>query len=190
MSTTSHPRRGLLVGAIALAASATTIAVPAAHESAAASPCGSFGSLREYQLNDRCNYGVADDSPITDSAMLSGLREAGLFATATVCADGSSTADVVAMPDELLVTVSDSKRMSEVAAEMSRRLNGAVVAVQPLNPFAATLKLRSGTLGEAFLRQIVPTLQGRGFSTDLNYLEPALPNYHFRPADNPVEVPD
>ena len=75
-------------------------------------------------------------------------------------------------------------------AEVSRRLDGSVIGVTTLNPFAATLSLRPGTLGEAFLRQVVPTLQGRGFSTDLNYLEPALPNNHFRPDDNPVEADD
>ena len=73
---------------------------------------------------------------------------------------------------------------------MSRRLIGSVIGVTPLNPFAATLSLRRGILSEAFLRQIVPTLQGRGFSTDLNYLEPALPNNRFRPDDNPVEADD
>ena len=94
------------------------------------------------------------------------------------------------MPDELLVTASDPGGLDAAVAEVSRRLNGSVDRVTPLNPFAATLSLRPGILGEAFLRQIVPTLQGRGFSTDLNYLEPVLPNYAFRPGDNPVEAAD
>ena len=36
----------------------------------------------------------------------------------------------------------------------------------------------------------MPTLQGRGFSTDLNYLEPIQPVNAFRPDDNPVESED
>ena len=40
------------------------------------------------------------------------------------------------------------------------------------------------------LRQIIPTLQGRGYSTDLNYLEPALPNYRLRPGGNPAAAAD
>ena len=94
------------------------------------------------------------------------------------------------MPDELLVTASDPGRLDEAVAEVSRRLLGSVTGVTTLNPFAATLSLRPGILSEAFLRQIVPTLQGRGFSTDLNYLEPVLPINRFRPDDNPVEAAD
>ena len=73
---------------------------------------------------------------------------------------------------------------------MSWRLLGSVSGVTPLNPFAAILTLRHGLLSQAFLRQIVPTLQGRGFSTDLNYLEPIQPINSFRPDDNPVEADD
>jgi hypothetical protein len=97
---------------------------------------------------------------------------------------------VVAVPDELLVTASSAARLDEAVDEVSQRLNGSVTAVTTLNPFAALLSLRGGILSEAFLRQIIPTLQGHGFSTDLNYLEPALPYNRFRPADNPVEVGD
>jgi Subtilase family len=188
MSTTSHSRRAVLAAALALAASATTIAVPMAQGTAASSPCGPLGSLREYELNDRCDYGLLDPEFATDAVILDGLRQAGLFASLTLCGGLASSVPVVAMPDELLVTASDAQRLGEAVAEVSRRLNGSVVGVESLNPFAATLNLRPGTLGEAFLRQVVPTLQGRGFSTDLNYLEPALPNNFFRPDDNPVEA--
>ena len=94
----------------------------------------------------------------------------------------------MAVPDELLVTASGPQRLAEAVAEVRRRLDGSVTEVTPVNELAATLSLRHGTLSEAFLRQVVPTLQGRGFSTDLNYLEPALPNNGFRPDDNPVEA--
>ena len=119
------------------------------------------------------------------------LRRVGLFASLVVCAGGGlSTVPIVAVPDELLVTASGAQRLGEAVAEVSRRLGGAVTGVTPVNDLAATLTLRPGTLGEAFLRQVVPTLQGRGFSTDLNYLEPALPNNGFHPAGNPVESDD
>jgi hypothetical protein len=187
MSTTSHWGRAVLAGALALAACATTLAVPRASTTAASSPCGPLGWIREYQLNDRCSYGLLDPTLITDSALLALLRQSGLFASLTLCVgQGLSTADVVALPDELLVTASSAQRLGEAVAEVSGRLNGAVTAVNTLNPLAATLSLRQGTLGEAFLRQVIPTLQGRGFSTDLNYLEPALPNYAFRPGGDPL----
>jgi hypothetical protein len=96
----------------------------------------------------------------------------------------------VAVPDELLVTASGPQRLDEAVAEVRQRLNGSVVGVTPVNALAATLSLRRGILGEAFLRDVIPTLQGRGYSTDLNYLEPAMPNYHFRPGDNPAAAAD
>ena len=57
------------------------------------------------------------------------------------------------MPDELLVTASGPGRLDVAVAEVSRRLNGSVIGVTTLNPFAATLRLRPGILNEAFLRQ-------------------------------------
>ncbi len=170
-------------------ACATTTAVPASPTGTAqaSSPCGPLGTVREYQLNDRCDYGLLDPALLTDSAMVAALRESGLFAILPLCSGPiASMTPIVAMPDELLVAASDTQRLDEAVAEVSRRLNGSVIGVTTLNPLAATLSLRRGTLGEAFLRQIVPSLQGRGFSTDLNYLEPPLPNYAFRPAGNPV----
>jgi hypothetical protein len=190
MTTSSRSRRVLLTAVLALAAGATTIAVPPAPTptaAAAGSGCGPLGWIREYQLNDRCSYGLLDPTLITDSALLSLLRQVGLFANLTLCLDqGLGTANVVAIPDELLVTATGAQRLGEAVDEVSGRLDGAVIGVTTLNPFAATLSLRPGILDEAFLRQVVPTLQGQGFSTDLNYLEPALPNNAFRPGDNPV----
>jgi hypothetical protein len=189
MSTSSRPWRALLATAVAVVACATTIAAPTSPTptTAASSPCGPLGSIREYELNDRCNYGLLDPTLVTDLALLNALRQSGLFASLTLCTgQGLSTASVVALPDELLVTASSAQRLGEAVAEVSGRLNGAVTGVTTLNPLAATLSLRGGTLGEAFLRQVIPTLQGLGFSTDLNYLEPALPNYAFRPGGNPV----
>ncbi len=188
MSRTAHPWRAGLAAAVAVAACATSVAV-STPTTAATSPCGSLGRLRAYQLNDRCDYGLLDPTLVTDSVLLAALRQAGLFATLSLCL-GQGLAAVVAVPDELLVTASSADRLDEAVDEVSQRLNGSVTAVTTLNPLAALLSLRGGLLSEAFLRQIVPTLQGRGFSTDLNYLEAALPHYRFRPADNPVEAND
>ena len=58
-----------------------------------------------------------------------------------------------------------------------------------MNALAARLTLRPGTLTPRFMRFVVPTLQGRGWSADLNYFEPAMPNNRFHPFDNPVEAP-
>ena len=188
MSTKSHSRRAVLAAALAVAATTTTVATPSASE-AATSVCGPLGTLKTYTLNDRCNYGLLDPEAVTDTLLVAGLRQAGLFATLTLCAgQGLSATPIAAVPDELLVTASGPQRLGEAVAQVSQRLNGSVVGVETLNPFAATLRLRGGILSEAFLREIIPTLQGRGFSTDLNYLEPALPNYRFRPTDNPVRA--
>ena len=159
--------------------------------STAASGCGPLGTVQTYALNDRCDYGLLDLGLVTDSVIVDSLRRVGLFASLVLCTSGGlSTAAVVAVPDELLVTAAGPQRLNEAVAEVSRRLWGAVTGVTRVNDLAATLTLRPGTLGEAFLRQVVPTLQGRGFSTDLNYLEPAQPNNGFHPAGNPVEGRD
>jgi hypothetical protein len=187
MFTLSHLRRLRVAAALALSVTAITVDTPSASE-AATSACGPLGTLKTHSLNDRCNYGLLDPNLVSDTSIVSRLSGAGLFATLTLCTgEGvSSAAAVLAMPDELLVTATDPQHLDAALAEVNRRLNGSVIGVKPLNPFAAILSLRSGILDEAFLRQIVPTLQGQGFSTDLNYLEPALPINGFRPADNPV----
>jgi hypothetical protein len=173
-----------------LVASSTSIATPSVPVTAT-SPCGALGTLKTYSLNDRCNYGLLDPEAITDTLIVAALGQAGLFATLTLCAgQGLSAAPIVAVPDELLVTAAGPERLQSAVSEVSRRLLWSVTGVSPLNPFAAILHLRRGTLGEAFLRQIIPTLQGRGFSTDLNYLEPAMPNYFFRPSGNPATAPN
>ena len=190
MSMTTHHRRAGLVAALALVATATTVAVRSTSEAAATDPpCGPLGSLHEYDLNDRCDYGLLDPDLLTDLAIVGALGQAGLFATLAICA-GQPTAAVVAVPDELLVTASTPQRLGQAVTEVSWRLLGSVSGVRQLNPFAAILTLRGGLLNLAFLRQLVPTLQGRGFSTDLNYLEPILPNNSFRPGDNPVAADD
>ena len=84
--------------------------------------CGPLGGLKTYTLNDRCNYGLLDPEAVTDSLIVAGLRQAGLFAKLTLCAgQGLSAAPIVAVPDELLVTASGPKRLAEAVAEVSWR---------------------------------------------------------------------
>ena len=55
------------------------------------------------------------------------------------------------------------------------------------NALAARLILRARARSTpAFMRNVVPTLQGRGFSADLNYFEPAQPKNGFRPGRQPA----
>ncbi len=144
MSKTSHSRRAFFAGLVALMTSATTIATPSV--STAASGCGPLGTVQTYALNDRCDYGLLDLGLVTDSVIVDSLRRVGLFASLVLCTSGGlSTAAVVAVPDELLVTAAGPQRLNEAVAEVSRRLWGAVTGVTRVNDFAATLTLRPGT---------------------------------------------
>jgi hypothetical protein len=186
MIMTSHLRRAAVGVVLGLTISVSAITTPSGSV-AATFPCGLLGTLETYELNDRCEP-LLNLQPITDSAIVTALRRVGLFATLLTCGQGLTSVPVIAVPDELLVTASSG--LDQAVAEVRTRLNGAVTRVRSLNQFTATLSLRRGLLSEAFLRHIVPTLQGRGFSTDLNYLEPAMPNNRLRPGDNPVTAED
>ena len=192
MSMTSRSRRAVLAAALVLGATttATTVATPSV-PATAASGCGLLGRVKTYTLNDRCDYGLLNLDALTDVLLVTALRRVGLFASLAVCAgQGVSNAPIVAVPDELLVTASDPERLDGAVAEVRLRLLGSVRSVTSVNAFAAILHLRPGSLVDGLLRQIIPTLQGRGYSTDLNYLEPALPNYRLRPGGNPAAAAD
>ena len=53
---------------------------------------------------------------------------------------------------------------------------------------AAILPLKQIPNGDidAFIRDTIPTLQGQGYSVDLDYLEPLMPNNGFHPDGNPT----
>ena len=95
---------------------------------------------------------------------------------------------VVARPDELLVTADSRGLLDEAIAKLQTLLGPTFHSAAKVNALAATVQLQPGTLDVAFLAHKVPTLQGTTWSTDLNYLEPALPNNSFRPADNPAKA--
>ncbi|MBA3288864.1 MAG: S8/S53 family peptidase [Acidimicrobiia bacterium] len=155
---------------------------------AAGPPCGPLGELVEYDLNDRCDFGTGGDPlDVDDGAVVGALRKASVFATTVRCR-GRGRVAVVAAPDQLLIAGSNPDRVTAGLVLVRQRLDSAVGRVLPVNALATRVLLRSGTLTRAFMRDVVPTLQGRGFSVDLNYLEPAQPNNLFRPDDNPVET--
>ena len=176
-----------LAVAAALALGAVTVATSAPTPASAAGPCGPLGTLVVYQLNDRCDFGSGlDPMKVTNAAVVSALSKAGLFATRTRCSNGALV-PVVAAPDQLLVSADNASRLAAAERTVRARLKDAVVGEpSPVNALATRLFLRPGTLTPAFMRSVVPTLQGSGFSADLNYLEPAMPNNSFHPFDNPV----
>jgi Subtilase family len=155
----------------------------------AGGPCGPLGTLVEYQLNDRCDFGTGvDPMRIGPKAVVAGLAKAGLFATMTACRNGTLV-PVVAAPNQLLIAAGSADRLQVALQTVRRRLDNEVVGEpRPVNALAARLMLRPGTLTNRFMRTVVPTLQGGGFSVDLNYLEPAMPNNRFHPFDNPLEA--
>ncbi len=186
--TLNHPHRGrrtAVVAAIAVSALATV--VPTSH-AVAAGPCGALGDLKTYELNDRCDFNTnVDPMKVEPIDVVKGLSKAGLFATTVPCADGSM-AFVVARPDELIVTAPNLGLLTEALAEVQRQLGNSFVAARPINGLAARVRVQPGTIDDAFLAAKIPSLQGVTFSTDLNYLEPALPNNSFRPAGNPTQT--
>ena len=156
-----HVRRILLTAGLAVGATAAAIDTPSAPVEAATTTCGPFGTLKTYQLNDRCNYGLLDLSLVTDAVVVDVLDGVGLFATLTRCTgQWLSSAAVLAMPDELLVAASDPEGLDEAVAEVSARLDGSVVGVTPLNAFVATLSLRGGTLDDGVPAPDRPDLAG------------------------------
>ena len=78
-----HVRRILLTAALAIGATAAAIDAPSAPVEAATTTCGPLGTLKTYQLNDRCNYGLLDLSLVTDAVVVDVLDGVGLFATLT-----------------------------------------------------------------------------------------------------------
>ncbi len=171
----------------ALVLGGVSVAVPSAPTASAAGPCGPLGTLIVYQLNDRCDYGTGlDPMKVTNATVVSALSKAGLFATRTRCRDGSLV-PVVAAPDQLLISAETGERLGAGVETVRRLLKDSVEGdPRPVNALASRLFLRPGTLTASFMRTVIPSLQGRGFSVDLNYLEPAMPNNSFHPFDNPM----
>jgi hypothetical protein len=187
---TNHRRRlgAALVMTAALVLGGVTVAAPSAPTASAAGPCGPLGTLVTFQLNDRCDFGTGlDPMDVTNAGVITALQKAGLFGTRITCRN-RALVPIVAAPNQLLLTAADAERLAVAVQTTQRRLGDQVVGKpRPINALAALLSLRPGTLTPSFLRNVIPTLQGQGFSVDLNYLEPAMPKNGFNPGDNPVE---
>jgi hypothetical protein len=189
MHNVTGSRLAALALTAALAVGAVAVAAAPAAPASAVGPCGPLGNLVVFQLNDRCDYGAGGNPMrVGDKAVVNALRLAGLFATRTSCANGAIV-PVIAAPNQLLVSAGTPEQLTAGLASVRRRLPNAVVGdPRPVNALAALQFVRQGTITPEFLRSVIPRLQGRGFSVDLNYFEPAMPNNAFRPGDNPVEA--
>jgi hypothetical protein len=177
-----------LVMTAALVLGGVSVAAPSAPTASAAGPCGPLGTLITFQLNDRCDFGTGiDPMDVTNASVITALQKAGLFGTRITCRN-RSIVPIVAAPNQLLLTAADAERLAVAVQTTRRRLDNQVVGKpRPINALATLLSLRPGTLTPSFLRNVIPTLQGQGFSVDLNYLEPAMPKNGFNPGDNPTE---
>jgi hypothetical protein len=193
MTLTRPPRARRTALAVATAASAIATVIPMSHAVAAPPPCGALGGLFEYDLNDRCDFTTTppmqpvDAMTIDVKAVVDGLARSGVFAITATCDDGSEV-PVLARPDELLVSAPNRGLLNEAVDQVARRLENSFVAARPINGLVAQVLVQPGTITDEFLVRTIPTLQGVTFSTDLNYLEPGLPNNFFHPAGNPSEA--
>jgi hypothetical protein len=172
----------------ALVLGGVSVAFPSAPTASAAGPCGPLGTLVVFELNDRCDFGTGlDPMNVGDKAVVTALQKAGLFGTRITCRN-KRIVPIVAVPDQLLLTGENAERLAVAVQTTRRRLDNQVVGEpRPINALATRLALRPGTLTPSFLRNVIPTLQGQGFSVDLNYFEPAMPKNGFNPGDNPAE---
>jgi Subtilase family len=192
MRMVTFPRRSraalALVAGLGLGAVSITGAPPPA-ASAAPGPCGPLGTLVTFPLNDRCDFGTGvNPMNVSNKAVVDALAKAGLFATRITCRNGAIV-PVVAAPNQLLVAGSTAERLQAGLANVRRLLDNQVIGEpRPVNALASLLTVRPGTITPTFMRTVVPTLQGRGFSADLNYFEPAMPKNAFHPFDNPLEA--
>ena len=137
-------------------------------------------------MNDRCTFGAADPDDVTASNIARELTESGMFATTIECRNGS-LAVVIARPDELIVSAGSPSALSAGLSVLRETFGEGLGEISALNGLSAVVEVPPGTIDDDFLRNTIPSLQGQGFSIDLNYLEPAQPNNGFRPGDDPVE---
>jgi hypothetical protein len=190
MGNVNRWHRAALAITTALTFGAVAVTGPSAPPASAAGPCGPLGTLVTFQLNDRCDFGTGlNPMNVGSRAVVSALGKAGLFVALQTCRNGA-VVPIAAAPNQLLIAAANPERLAVAVQTVRRRLENAVVGEpRPVNGLAAQLILRPGTLTPRFMRSVVPTLQGRGWSTDLNYLEPVQPRNHFHPFDNPLEAP-
>lgn len=136
--------------------------------------------LVENQLNDRCSFNlIGADEPLPP----------GVAKFELTCSDGI-VIDLVAAPQRLLLSVDDPSpgSLDEALAALVDLAEGLDLAllvedVEQIGDTTAVVPLRD-PLPEDFVQTTLLELQGDGFSVDLDYLEPVLPNDAFRPTDD------
>ncbi len=100
---------------------------------------------------------------------------------------------MVAVPNQLLMVIGRNAGLDlELEAGLVvDQLNADGIGANvgdALNDVAAIIEIDPPQSAQAVLNEL-SRLQREGRSVDLNYLEPVQPNYGFRPADDPLEVP-
>src|SRR4051794_7756282 len=182
-------------GATQPAASAAGPATTAAPGTSAAStitaqpldPCDPIGTLMTLDLNDRC---VGAEGEFFDKEEFAGLLIKLGYWVDQSCPNGAL---VVAQPNQVLVAVADPSHLDASVTEVVGKLPGSAANTDFKTNLSQVIDVRNVQV-DNILKQL-PSLQGEGYSTDLNYLEPVQPNYGFRPADDPHpaagnQVPD
>ena len=86
---------------------------------------------------------------------------------------------VIARPDELIVSAGSPSALTAGLSVLRETFGEGLGGISALNELSAVVEVPPGTVDDDFLGDIIPSLQGEGFSVDLNYLEPAQPNNGF-----------
>jgi len=147
--------------------------------------CGPYGPLVTNDLNDRCEPVETFGPGFAADAAWNGA------------AAGRCVADMVAVPNELIVAVDPSApALSEEVQAVIDQLGAlpepiAAHAGEALGDQPAQLVVLDPVAPDQFVdlnrvASLIPSLQRAGRSVDLNYLEPLQPNNGFRPVDDPT----
>src|SRR3954471_1832925 len=148
--------------------------------------CDPIGTLTTLHLNDRCLQLDGADWSKEFAPVLVALG----YWVDQSCPNGAL---VVAQPNQVLVAVADPSHLDASVTEVVGKLPGSAANTDFKTNLSQVIDVRNVQV-DNILKQL-PSLQGEGYSTDLNYLEPVQPNYGFRPADDPHpaagnQVPD
>lgn len=142
-------------------------------------PCEGYGTLQVNQLNDHC-VEASDFAETLQQSLELWLDQS--------CPNGAL---VVARPHEVLVTVTEPDQLEAAVAEVASRLAGAANGDFQTS-LAQVIDVPDQEMADVLTA--LPSLQGVGWSADLNYLEPLQPNDGFRPDGEPhdkgVQIPD
>lgn len=165
-------------GTSTTAAPAATVGTSVAETTAPEpDPCDGYGTLQVNELNDHC----VETSNFADS-----LESLGLWVDSS-CPNGAL---VVAQPNEVLVTVSEPGNLGAAVDRVTAALKETDTDANANGNLTSSLAqvINVPGLAMADVLNVLPALQGEGWSADLNYLEPLQPNDGFRPSGEPHEA--